>query len=453
LPAAALVAATAFALAACGGGSTSSSGAAGDQAAGARVFSNAGCGNCHTLGAAGSKGTTGPNLDQLRPSRGSVMRQVERGGIGMPSFRGKLTAGEILAVAAFVSSSTSGVKAAAFKPDGTKLSSCKGDFSCLEQAFGNLAYEWGPQTALATFDRRIAKDRAIESNCHRIAHTIGAASLLHFKGNVGKAFAGGSASCWSGYYHGVLERAFSGVPDSRVASVARTLCVDPEIRRTAFIAYQCVHGLGHGLMIYTGYDLPKSLKICDALKGSWDQVSCTGGVFMENISSSYGIKSRWLRKNDLIYPCNVVAQRHKVYCYLMVTSRILPEVGYDFRRTAALCRRSEPGWINTCYQSLGRDASGQTRQEPRRIRDLCKFAGSGEGECLYGAARDMTSNYANGERAGALCRLAPTRFAQRCFFGIGTIIGSLQATDAKRRAACKEVGDKYMRACLRGAGT
>jgi mono/diheme cytochrome c family protein len=457
IPTAVALASTALFLAAgCGGGSETESGSSseGDRVAGARVFADAGCGSCHTLAAAGSKGTAGPDLDRLKPSRGSVLRQVERGGIGMPSFSGKLTQGEIRAVAAFVAESTAGSAQAAadFEPDGTKLSSCKGEFVCLEQAFGNLAYESGPQTALATFDRRIAADKRIEANCHRIAHTIGAASLVHFRGSVGKAFAAGSASCWSGYYHGVLERAFSGVPESRVSAVARRLCVDPEIRQTAFVAYQCVHGLGHGLMIYTDYDLPQSLRICDALVGSWDQVSCTGGVFMENISSSYGVKSRWLKDDDLIYPCNAVAERHKVYCYLMVTSRILPAVGYDFQKTADFCRKSEPAWVSTCYQSLGRDASGQTRQDPGRIGEICRLARAGEGDCLYGAARDITSNYADPRRAGELCAGAPTRHRERCFLGIGTIIGSIEATDAARRAECRKVGARYASACARGAG-
>jgi mono/diheme cytochrome c family protein len=438
----------------CGGDSGSSAASAGDRVAGARVFADAGCGSCHTLAAAGSKGTTGPNLDQVKPSRGSVLRQVERGGIGMPSFSGKLTDDEIAAVAAFVSESASGSAQAAadFEPDETELSSCRGEFACLEQAFGNLAYESGPKTALAEFDRRIAADRQVEANCHRIAHTIGAASLEHFDDDVGMAFAGGSASCWSGYYHGVLERAFGGVPESRVRAKARELCADSEIRQNTFVAYQCVHGLGHGLMLYTDYDLPKSLKICDALNGSWDQVSCTGGVFMENISSSYGVKSRWLRDNDLIYPCNAVAERHKVYCYLMVTSRILPAVGYDFRRTADFCKRSERAWVATCYQSLGRDASGQSRQDPRRIAEICRLAGSGEGDCLYGAARDITSNYADPTRAGELCRGAALRYRERCFTGIGTIIGSLEATTEGRRAACRKLGAPYVDACARGAG-
>ena len=43
---------------------------------------------------------------------------------------------------------------------------------------------------------------------------------------------------------------------TRSASVARTACNDPEIKVNAFNYYQCDHGLGHGLMLYTAYDLP-----------------------------------------------------------------------------------------------------------------------------------------------------------------------------------------------------
>ena len=40
----------------------------GDATAGASVFESAGCGACHTLSAAGSSGTVGPNLDDAKPS-------------------------------------------------------------------------------------------------------------------------------------------------------------------------------------------------------------------------------------------------------------------------------------------------------------------------------------------------------------------------------------------------
>ena len=39
----------------------------GDASNGAQVFASAGCGGCHTLEAAGSSGTVGPNLDESQP--------------------------------------------------------------------------------------------------------------------------------------------------------------------------------------------------------------------------------------------------------------------------------------------------------------------------------------------------------------------------------------------------
>lgn len=71
---------------------------------GAQVWANAGCAGCHTLAAAGASGQGGPNLDQLRPSGAAVAAQVSSGGGGMPSFGATLSAAQIDAVAAYVSS-------------------------------------------------------------------------------------------------------------------------------------------------------------------------------------------------------------------------------------------------------------------------------------------------------------------------------------------------------------
>ena len=88
---------------------------------------------------------------------------------------------------------------------------------------------------------------------------------------------------------------------------------------------------------------------------------------MENYQSSYGVTSRWVKKNDLIYPCNSVAEKYKYYCYDLVTARILPKVDYNWKKTAAWCRKSEKAWVRICFQSMGRDASGYTRLDPARI--------------------------------------------------------------------------------------
>jgi PQQ-dependent dehydrogenase (methanol/ethanol family) len=73
---------------------------------GAEVFESAGCGSCHTLAAAASNGTEGPDLDQLEPSEATVEKQVTNGGSRMPAFGDQLSKKEIKEVAAYVYKST-----------------------------------------------------------------------------------------------------------------------------------------------------------------------------------------------------------------------------------------------------------------------------------------------------------------------------------------------------------
>ena len=80
----------------------------GDAANGATIFESAGCSGCHTLSAAGSTGSVGPNLDDLAPTFETVVNQVTNGGGAMPAFSGQLSEQEIADVAAYVVESTSG---------------------------------------------------------------------------------------------------------------------------------------------------------------------------------------------------------------------------------------------------------------------------------------------------------------------------------------------------------
>ncbi|HET8895391.1 MAG TPA: c-type cytochrome [Gaiellaceae bacterium] len=80
----------------------------GDSAAGAKIFVSSGCTGCHTLAAAHSTGTVGPNLDTLKPDYRAVTAQVTNGGAAMPAFKSSLTSQQIADVAAYVVKSTGG---------------------------------------------------------------------------------------------------------------------------------------------------------------------------------------------------------------------------------------------------------------------------------------------------------------------------------------------------------
>jgi hypothetical protein len=335
-----------------------------------------------------------------------------------------------------------------FEPDDRKLEDCAPDqadyYPCLEQGYGNLAFEQGAGPALERFAAEIAADPAVERGCHRIAHTIGSASLARNDDNVGQAFAEGDSTCWSGYYHGILERALKGATDEAVlVARIRDLCAEVLAGDDRFIAYQCVHGLGHGLMIRSGLDLPNSLEMCTRLETEWEQISCDGGVFMENFNTSYGIKSRFLKEDEPLYPCTSVKERHKLYCYLQITDNILALNGYDLPAAAITCLSAEQNWVATCFQSVGRSASGLSRNDQAALLAYCEAAPLvGVGECIYGAVRDITSNDAGGERALRYCNAVRETYRGRCFYGLGTIMHDLDGL-----AICDRVPAAYQPYC------
>jgi len=66
------------------------------------------CGGCHTLAAAGTTGTVGPNLDDAMPSKDLVVTRVTNGMGAMPPFKDVLNEQQINAVADYVSTSAGG---------------------------------------------------------------------------------------------------------------------------------------------------------------------------------------------------------------------------------------------------------------------------------------------------------------------------------------------------------
>ncbi len=107
-------------LAACDGGSdTSTTGsngsrygspsteptATGDTSAGKAVFTSS-CGSCHTLADAGTSSEAGPNLDDLALSGSTIASDVTNGVGAMPAFDDELSPQQIADVAAYVASVT-----------------------------------------------------------------------------------------------------------------------------------------------------------------------------------------------------------------------------------------------------------------------------------------------------------------------------------------------------------
>jgi hypothetical protein len=208
-------------------------------------------------------------------------------------------------------------------------------------------------------------------------------------------------------------------------------------------------------MITTAYDLPLSLKVCDRLANGWDQTSCKGGVFMENILTSYGGVSPWVKAGDPVYPCDWVAERDKYTCYQQVTTRMIRVFGVNWDRMARLCSHVESRWVSTCFGSLGQNASVLASRNPLKTASTCAIARryGGEESCVEYAAEDIAGTYSNGRRASVLCSASPLAVRAACYGAIGSLLRYLEPTPSRREVACKSIATplpRYVADCLRG---
>jgi hypothetical protein len=116
-----------------------------------------------------------------------------------------------------------------------------------------------------------------------------------------------------------------------------------------------------------------------------------------------------------MYPCNAVEHRYKGACYLGQTSYALRVLDYDYEKTFELCDGIEAEFVETCYVSMGRDISGNSHREAKRIVELCSLGDPAHQEdCFVGAVRNDVFNDHGTGNADELCALVDVRFRTAC---------------------------------------
>ena len=287
-----------------------------------------------------------------------------------------------------------------------------------ESYYSKIVQQEGVKAAFDELKRLYKLDPDTISMCHQITHIIGRASAEKYK-DVGGAFQEGNSFCWSGYYHGVMEGILSDYSLNNLKNKINTICSNIAGKESyTFDYYNCVHGLGHGIMYISNNELFDALKVCDYLDGWWEQNSCYGGVFMENIiTDDKNHFTKYLKEDDVYYPCNAVEEKYKYSCYLMQTSHMLDLTDWDFSKVFGLCSQIDKPYIDTCYQSLGRDASGYTESDVVKTRKICLIGKDfrQQSNCVIGAVKDFIAYYHSDVEAKKLCEYLPTELKNVCF--------------------------------------
>lgn len=299
--------------------------------------------------------------------------------------------------------------------------SCAGgteSMSCLQQQYQTLAKTKGVTAAFTQLKIAYQRDNSVRAYCHQITHAIGRQAAETAK-DVASAYSEGDSFCWSGYYHGVMEAIIRKIGVAHVAAQVPVICQPlKQAQPYSFYHYNCVHGVGHGIMDVKQGDLFASLTLCDAFTDQWERESCYGGVFMQNVmdelDDDHGKPD--FKDDDPMYPCTAVKDQYKEQCYLMQTSHALKVGNEDFAKVFQECSTIEPAYKDMCYQSLGRDASGNSASDVVQTRTSCLLGGDAEAQsnCIIGAVKDFVSYYHSDQQANELCRSLEPSLASVC---------------------------------------
>ena len=344
--------------------------------------------------------------------------------------------------------------------------------TCIADGIGALSSGGNIALAMGVLDRVVHSDPSLILLGHPMAHALGYA-VRSTPATATRLLSQCDDRYQSGCYHGILQRYFDariGMPISQ--SFLTAPCDGLRGTKEQFRLFDCLHGTGHGLMMYHAYDVNASLHDCDRLRNDWDRRSCYGGVFMEHNMGArmqvfgdgeFGMHRHsapsasvvLFQKNDLHYPCDSTDTKYRRACYELQADLILPAVQEDYRKASAVCDGAgNQDLVAACYLGLGRNASGASAFQYAGIMKRCALASSfGAPYCYKGAVRHLAYAPSELPRGIAFCKSLPDGDGRwQCWNGVGLQVGGFFADMASRKTACESERVPDRQACFLGAG-
>lgn len=283
----------------------------------------------------------------------------------------------------------------------------------------------------------LAADDTIFSSCHELTHYVGQAAYAKY-GSYSEAFQDGVHVCYGGFYHGVMEGYFMDdssdlMPFSleKVAQVVPNLCGEVQDHANEMLFYECLHGLGHGLMFLTEMELPTALDLCDTLTGDHKRAGCYQGVFMENATSTTNPDhvSEWVHTDDPMYPCSLFEGLRAEVCYQYQSTYFLRLVSTppnnNWIGAGELCMQVPEKQVSGCFVILATGIPSYTN-DFEEMHDICtQFPESYYGECVSGVITALGGWYSNQtEPMEQFCEGVQTQYQSVCASSVQDVLNT-----------------------------
>lgn len=257
-------------------------------------------------------------------------------------------------------------------PEIIQLQNSNWDFQKLTQFFQDLSKEKGGEYAYHALT--IAANKGyipVNADIHLLGHAVG--DILYEQQGIE-----GIKVCTDDIRNACSHSIVVGyLLDNGEANLPKAVATCNEAPGGSGAYLMCVHGLGHGVLGYTEYDMRKAVRLCEKTGtpeyGSQEVGQCIGGVTMEMMA---GVHDRvawskqtpnYFNKNNPLAPCDMgfIPKNSLNYCYVYLTPHLFQTAGADlgspdpkyFGKAMSYCQRLPVGDSNrkTCFGSFGKE--------------------------------------------------------------------------------------------------
>lgn len=247
----------------------------------------------------------------------------------------------------------------------------------------------------------------------------------------------------------------------------------------------CYHGLGHGILAYTGYDFPKTIQLCrktGALEhNNSEYPECVSGAVMEIISGGghdpqlwRKLRLQYLKPDDPFYICSpaFMPDEARGRCYDYITPYLWEAIGANinnpteehFAKSFKLCNAiHEENFRRICFGGFGKEFVALAQSKDirkvetmnddalKKVVDWCQLADEkyAVNACLISALSSIFWGGENDYHASIrFCNAVSDSTSQSACFT--NLIGqsSYFIKDHKiKESFCKELPNQFLQVC------
>jgi len=333
------------------------------------------------------------------------------------------------------------------------LSDCERDSSCITPTLWNLAKSENQQTVLNTFSEIIQISNISGKACHRYGHDLGN-FLYSYTGNLNQAILQVDMTCGGAFFHGIMQEHFRtksqlGYGDSAFVE-ASNVCNNLSDVSYSLIRSECIHGIGHGLLIANHFDFFVTVKKCEKFEDLFDQRLCIEGASMEN-AHAFSMGKGTFDENNILFPCSELDDRYAGDCYTYHSIYILKKVNEWAEDAFKQCdKHQKENHIRHCYYGIGIMQAIDFQNRLKVLVNQCEKGNINyQTYCFAGAAYHIVDEVGM-DQGFEFCNNIPSKFKMNCYETLGKWIQAAYFSKEEIENACSSnENSKYYQACIK----